>query len=364
MYVPWPYGDETLIVDEDDTALLKWHRMKTDGCIPQYALHFIKRELFRQGLSVGHPVNDDEHDDDNFNHQNSDRRGSREDREDDDEMLDHATETNVAVAYQPGAHLDCRGVQYGITAANEKQCQEFISDWKSKLSREAEVNTQLSASEAATRAMDPNAIIRVPNHEDQQDKLSEMYEKLNVEQRFVFDSVQNHILDTTNGQLVGFVTGEGGTGKSTLIAALKVWTHVIFGKQEGALGACALCAPTGPAAFNIGGDTWHSAFSRGAEKSFLTSLDEAKNVERLRSKFKGMQLLIFDEISMIGARALNEIHLRCQLACNDDERRDKPFGGYHVLFWGVSTFCSVCVFMFNCDTLHRAGLLPATSTAG
>ncbi len=72
MYVPWPYGDETLTVD----ALLKWYRMKTDGCIPQYALHFIKRDFFRQGLSVGHPVNDDEHDDDNFNHQNSDRRGS------------------------------------------------------------------------------------------------------------------------------------------------------------------------------------------------------------------------------------------------------------------------------------------------
>jgi hypothetical protein len=214
MYVPWPYGDETLIVDEDDTALLKWHRMKTDGCIPQYALHFIKRELFRQGLSVGQPMNDDEHDDDSFNHQTSDRRGSREDREDDDEMLDHETETNVAVAYQPGAHLDCRGVQYGITAANEKQCQEFISDWKSKLSREAEVMTQLSASEADTRAMDPNAIIRVSNHEDQQEKLSEMYEKLNVEQRYVFDSVQNHILDTTKGQLLGFITGEGGTGKA------------------------------------------------------------------------------------------------------------------------------------------------------
>jgi hypothetical protein len=56
----------------------------------------------------------------------------------------------------------------------------------------------------------------------------------------------------------------------------------------------------------------------------------------MRSKFKGLQLLIFDEISMIGARALWEIHLRCQLACNDDTRRQKPFGGYHILFWGVS----------------------------
>jgi hypothetical protein len=77
---------------------------------------------------------------------------------------------------------------------------------------------------------------------------------------------------------------------------------VIYGKQEGALGTCALSAPTGPSAFNIGGNTWHSAFNRGAEKSFLTTHDDAKNVERMRSKFKGLQLLILDEIRMIGAR--------------------------------------------------------------
>ena len=331
MYIPWPNGEEALILHEEETAVEQWDRMKNEGKVPEFALHFIKRELHRQGLSVGNPVREDECEDGNPINNDADRG----ERDDDLNGRDYDAESR-AVAYQPGVHLDCRGVQFGITLETVKNCHEFISNWKEKLTREAQDLMVMSETEAMQKIMDPHAVIPIPNYDAQLEKLNEMCGKLNVEQKYVFESITAHIIDSTKGQLVGFITGEGGTGKSTLISALKVWTHVIYGKQEGALGACALCAPTGPSAFNIGGDTWHSAFNRGAEKSFLTTHDDAKNVERMRSKFKGLQLLIFDEISMIGARALWEIHLRCQLACNDDTRRQKPFGGYHILFWGVS----------------------------
>jgi hypothetical protein len=333
MYVPWPNGEEALMLNEEETAVEQWDRMKNEGNVPEFALHFIKRELHRQGLSVGNPVGDDGCDDGNpINQENDCDRGERDE---DFDGHDYDAESR-AVVYQPALHLDCRGVQFGTTPETVKQCHEFISNWKEKLTREAQDLMAMSESETMQKFMDPHAVILIPNYDEQLEKLNEMCGKLNVEQKYVFESITAHIIDPTKGQIIGFITGEGGTGKSTLISALKVWTTVIFGKQEGALGACALCAPTGPSAFNIGGDTWHSAFSRGAEKSFLASHDDAKNVDRMRSKFRGLQLLIFDEISMIGARALYEIHLRCQLACNDDTRRQKPFGGYHILFWGVS----------------------------
>ena len=148
-------------------------------------------------------------------------------------------------------------------------------------------------------------------------------------------------MDTTKGQLVSFVTGEGGTGKSRIISALKLWSNVVFGKQEGNLGACVLCAPTGPAAFNIKGDTWQSVFGHSVEKGNISSIEGIKNGTSLRNKFKGVKMIVFDEVSMIGAKAMWEIHLRLQVACDDDFRSKQMFGGFHVLFFGVSITLSV-----------------------
>ena len=74
-------------------------------------------------------------------------------------------------------------------------------------------------------------------------------------------------------------------------------------------------------------------FHRGHSKIAKTQSD-VKGVKDLRDRFRGLQVLMFDEISMIGACALWEIHLRCQLACDHDERCTLPFGGYHIIFFG------------------------------
>jgi hypothetical protein len=52
-------------------------------------------------------------------------------------------------------------------------------------------------------------------------------------------------------------------------------------------------------------------------------------------------MIVFDEVSMIGAKAMWEIHLRLQVACDDDFRSKQMFGGFHVLFFGVSITLSV-----------------------
>ena len=182
-------------------------------------------------------------------------------------------------------------------------------------------------------------MIPVAHHQEQEQSLQELESSLVAEQRYVYDHITEHILDTTKGQLVSFVTGEGGTGKSRIISTLKLWSNVVFGKQEGELGACVLCAPTGPAAFNIKGETWQSVFGHSVERGNISTTEGVKNGPSLRLKFRGVKMLVFDEVSMIGAKALWEIHLRLQVASNDDRRCDQTFGGFHVLFFGVGTLC-------------------------
>eukprot|EP01034_Spumella_vulgaris_P037919 gene37919-46788_t len=50
-----------------------------------------------------------------------------------------------------------------------------------------------------------------------------------------------------------------GTGKSFLIHALTKYTQIVYGKSVSFFGSVLKTAPTGGAAFNIGGHTWHSA---------------------------------------------------------------------------------------------------------
>lgn len=74
-----------------------------------------------------------------------------------------------------------------------------------------------------------------------------------------------------------------------------------------------LLAPTGTAAFNINGQTVHSAF-RLPIKQHSSSQDylplSQEKLQNLRRKLKNLTLVIIDEVSMIGAQQLYTIHRR------------------------------------------------------
>ncbi|CAH1107057.1 unnamed protein product [Psylliodes chrysocephalus] len=74
-----------------------------------------------------------------------------------------------------------------------------------------------------------------------------------------------------------------------------------------------LCAPTGKAAFNIGGVTIHSAFRLPVNQyagPLVALSDDVANT--LRTEFKGLKYVIIDEISMVGGRTFHEIDCRLQ----------------------------------------------------
>lgn len=56
-----------------------------------------------------------------------------------------------------------------------------------------------------------------------------------------------------------FISGVGGTGKSFLIEAIRAQVAAIWKDKHDAL-LCAVAAPTGLAAFNVGGVTLHRLF--------------------------------------------------------------------------------------------------------
>ena len=88
-----------------------------------------------------------------------------------------------------------------------------------------------------------------------------------------------------------------------------------------------LTAPTGVAAFNVNGMTLHSAFLLGRSKYSGFQPLSNDRVNTLRAKLSKLVLLIIDEVSMVGADMLLEIHKRLQQI-----KAVLP----HVMFGGVS----------------------------
>jgi ATP-dependent exoDNAse (exonuclease V) alpha subunit len=115
-----------------------------------------------------------------------------------------------------------------------------------------------------------------------------------------------------------YVTGNAGTGKSTLLHYFKEKTQ----KKTVVL------APTGIAAVNIGGSTIHSFFRFPTR---LITLDDVKKIRGKADLFAALETLIIDEVSMVRADMMDAIDASLRLNRN---RPYDPFGGVQLVLIG------------------------------
>ncbi|MCU1412191.1 MAG: helicase [Rhodoglobus sp.] len=131
------------------------------------------------------------------------------------------------------------------------------------------------------------------------------------EQQAVFDAIE-----TTLDNL--FVTGRAGTGKSTLLNYLSENTS----KQ------IVICAPTGVAALNVGGQTIHSLFRLPIGVIADNDIEQSAELRKLLST---IDTLVIDEVSMVNADLLDAIDRSLRQARG---RRHEAFGGVQVVLFG------------------------------
>ncbi len=134
---------------------------------------------------------------------------------------------------------------------------------------------------------------------------------LNQEKLDLFDyisSTKNHI----------FITGKAGTGKSTLLE------HLRSNSDKNTI----VCAPTGIAAINVGGQTIHSLFRLPFNYIKLENLKiDYKALKVLRE----LDMLIVDEISMVRADVLDAMDYLLRRAKKEEHL---PFGGVQIVAFG------------------------------
>jgi len=135
-------------------------------------------------------------------------------------------------------------------------------------------------------------------------------QKLSREQQAVYD-----LIEKTREHV--FVTGRAGTGKSTLL------NHLAWNTDK----QIVICAPTGVAALNVGGQTIHSLFRLPIGVIADHAIDQSDELKKLLNT---IDTLVIDEVSMVNADLMDAVDRSLRQA----RKRAQPFGGVQVVLFG------------------------------
>ena len=147
---------------------------------------------------------------------------------------------------------------------------------------------------------------------------------LNVDQIRAFRIVAEHSLGfgPLHHHLLMGIFGEGGTGKSTLIGAIRHWFDTT--NQSSRLIST---ASTGSAAVKINGSTLHSAVGIAIETGDDPEKKAMKTVsDRQALAWKDIDYIIIDEVSIIDAKVLMQLNDKLNLLKSSNQAGNS-FGG-------------------------------------
>ena len=158
------------------------------------------------------------------------------------------------------------------------------------------------------------------------ENLQRKYDTLNADQKRVVDKVVSAVC-VQQQQLLLFVSGQGGTGKSRVIDVLD---RTVGSHSRNSLSVI-VTAPTGLAAFNIHGVTIHRTLCLPVEHGKPADYNRLnqEQLSTIRATLRNVQLLIIDEVSMVSSLLLLYIHLRLTEIIGKNEL----FGGISVVFF-------------------------------
>ena len=168
-------------------------------------------------------------------------------------------------------------------------------------------------------------------NELQDDDYRKMVQKLNRKQKEFFYHVL-HLIKTSENPFYCFLSGGAGIGKSHLTKSLYQAALKYYNTKAGDdfhQVKILMLAPTGKAAYNIKGNTIHSALAIPACQSLRNykPLDSSR-LNTLRCLLGAVKLIFLDEISMVGSTMFN-IQINSRL--KDIKGSKEDFGGVSII---------------------------------
>lgn len=164
------------------------------------------------------------------------------------------------------------------------------------------------------------------------DDFRKLVRSLNIKQMEFFYHVL-YSIKTNDEALRLFLSGGAGVGKTTvtnaLYEALIRYLNSVPGENPDEVKVLKV-APTGKAAFNISGNTLHSAFKIPANQGFEYCTLDRDRLNTIRAQLRRLEVIFIDEISMVGSGMFKFLNLRLQQIMGTS----KPFGGVNLITVG------------------------------
>lgn len=152
-----------------------------------------------------------------------------------------------------------------------------------------------------------------PPKKEKSENLMHLENDIEINKEF---SVCLDIMENTHNHI--FITGDAGTGKSTLLR------HFVNTTSKKVV----VVAPTGVAAVNIGGQTIHSFFRfppKPLTESNIPLIDEKYSM-----LYKIVTTIVIDEVSMVRVDLMDAIDIFLRTNLNSEE----PFAGKQIIMFG------------------------------
>jgi hypothetical protein len=126
------------------------------------------------------------------------------------------------------------------------------------------------------------------------------------------------------------IVGAAGTGKSVLINTIVTTLRRIFELND----VVHIGAPTGTAAFNVGGETLHRTFGVKVETKGMESGDPSPSEsirQALLRKFRVIIAVLIDERSMIGLRTMGSVCVNLKTCAHGGVHSNEDLGGIPIM---------------------------------
>jgi PIF1-like helicase len=345
LHTPWSCNGESALIVGYDTAVAKLSALCDASRLPTYVAPMYDKQLRSNNLSNNHGTISNNNDantqydsDQEIEPTTMDTYEPHSYSDPTEELIHH---DQMDIPATPNENVTTQ-----LSTIRHTYYKNFIQNAQADYIEKQKLNNQISSSltsEITNTNPSMQTINRVDNYDERCAKLTADILKLTNGQKEAYDKAVDHISGRNPAQLIMFISGEGGTGKSFIIALIMEYTRLLYGKQVGLYGAAVAMAPTGCAANVIKGYTWQSCYAKGRGNDKSDSITMTQSTARkVGEKFKGTKLIVLDEISMINLESIAEISLRHQkglLSVTDDPTEkcsieNKPFGGTHILFTG------------------------------
>ncbi len=154
---------------------------------------------------------------------------------------------------------------------------------------------------------------------------------LNAEQARAFRIISGHSMEDNPKPLRMFLSGQGGTGKSRVINALRAY----FSERKEPR-RFRLASYTGVAARNISGMTLHAALLLNQRNK---SGNHSKSNHDLVSMWQGVDYLFVDEVSMVSSKMLTKVSSALCVA----KESTAAFGGINIILLVILPSCLLWV---------------------